>query len=107
MADRTNTQTLLTLHVSDELLGAVEQCRKGRPRSQWIRDAILEKLRREGIEIPDEAALPPDRSGKGGRSKKVAEMPAPGLKVAEDHGPPPESASLPRKQVKYPKKKGS
>lgn len=106
MPDRTNTQTLITLHVSDELLEAAEQCRRGRPRSQWIREAILEKLQREGIAVPEEAALPPDRSGKGGAKKKVVAMPPAQKKVAEDHGSPPESASLPRKKVKYPKKKG-
>jgi hypothetical protein len=36
-------------------------------RSQFIRDAIVEKLSRMGIEIPREFAVAPDRIGKGGR----------------------------------------
>lgn len=105
MSDRTNTQTLLTLHVSDELLDATEKCRRGLPRSQWIREAILEKLQREGIPIEPEAAMPPDRSGKGGRKVKGKAVTATQLEVAKEHSPPPPSAPLPRKKVKQPKKK--
>lgn len=36
-------------------------------RSQFIRDAIVEKLSRMGIEIPREISVAPDRIGKGGR----------------------------------------
>jgi hypothetical protein len=36
-------------------------------RSQFIRDAMVEKLSRMGIEIPRELSVPPDRIGKGGR----------------------------------------
>lgn len=32
-------------------------------RSQFIRDAILEKLQRMGIKVVDDLALPPDRAG--------------------------------------------
>lgn len=38
-------------------------------RSQFIRDAILEKLERMGINIPKSLALAPDRLGKGGRNR--------------------------------------
>ncbi|MEI8288793.1 MAG: ribbon-helix-helix domain-containing protein [Verrucomicrobiota bacterium] len=38
-------------------------------RSQFIRDAILEKLARLGIDVPEKLALAPDRLGKGGRPK--------------------------------------
>jgi hypothetical protein len=84
------------------LLNATEKCRGRVSRSQWLRDAILEKLKREGFEISEEAALAPDRSGKGGPRPKspVVEMPMPMAKVAED------GTSLPpgeRKSVKYPK----
>ena len=36
-------------------------------RSQFIRDAIVEKLGRMGIEVTPEFAVAPDRIGKGGR----------------------------------------
>ena len=41
-------------------------------RSQFIRDAIVEKLSRMGIEIPREFAVAPDRIGKGGRQSLPA-----------------------------------
>ena len=36
-------------------------------RSSFIRDAIVEKLQREGVEISYEISLAPSRAGKGGR----------------------------------------
>ena len=103
---RTNTQKLITLHVDAALFDATEKCRGRVSRSQWLRDAILEKLKREGLELPEEAAFAPDRSGKGGPKPKeepqVLQMPM--ARVAEDDGTPacPEG---PMKQVKYPKKR--
>ena len=41
-------------------------------RSQFIRDAIVEKLSRMGIEIPREFSVAPDRIGKGGRPGQSA-----------------------------------
>lgn len=73
-------------------------------RSQFIRTAVLEKLARAGVEVQPVQAAPPQRTGKGGRPKKVVEIPKKDLKVAEDEGPPPPEASAPRKAVKYPKK---
>ena len=40
-----------------------------RNRSQFIRDAIIEKLARAGISIPPELALPPRRHGKAQEAK--------------------------------------
>lgn len=73
-ADRTNTQTLITLHADGALAAAAESARKkaGKSRSQWIREAILEKAEREGIPLPPELARAPDRAGKGGRPKVPA-----------------------------------
>jgi len=62
---RTNTQKLLTLHVDAELYAAAEKARGRTNRSQWIRDAIAEKLAREKISVSPEAVLPPDRGRKG------------------------------------------
>lgn len=36
-----------------------------RNRSQFVRDAIVEKLTRAGVALPKELALPPHRIGKG------------------------------------------
>lgn len=42
-----------------------------RNRSQFIRDAIIEKLTRVGVSLPKELALPPHRIGKGGAPRKI------------------------------------
>jgi Arc/MetJ-type ribon-helix-helix transcriptional regulator len=39
-------------------------------RSSMIRDAIVEKLQKEGVEISVQLSLPPSRTGKGGRPPK-------------------------------------
>ena len=64
--NRNNTQKILTLHVDPVLFEATEQARGRVNRSQWIRDAIAEEGMREGIAVPEDAALPPDRARKGG-----------------------------------------
>lgn len=96
---RTNSQKLITLHVDAALFDAVEQCRGRVSRSQWLRDAILEKLKSQGIELPEEVALAPDRSGKGGPRPKPKVYQMPVAKVAEDEVPPQGE----REDVKYPK----
>ena len=45
-------------------------------RSQFIRDAIIEKLNRMGIETAPQLAAAPDRIGKGGRLSTPAPRPA-------------------------------
>ncbi len=100
MPDRTNTQKLLTLHVSETLFAAAERCRKGRPRSQWLREAIAEKLQREGIPVPDEAVLPPDRAGKGGPRPVEERLPA---AAEEPKGRESAAKKAAKKQVTYPK----
>jgi len=72
---RTNTQKLLTLHVDAELFDAAERCRGRASRSQWIRQAIAEKVVREGIKLSEDAVFAPDRSGKGGRPKNKSTKP--------------------------------
>jgi len=40
-------------------------------RSQFVRDAIVEKLKRAGVSIPKELAMPPNRLGKAGAPVKI------------------------------------
>ena len=40
-----------------------------RNRSQFVRDAIVEKLTRAGIAVPKELALPPHRIGKSAKAQ--------------------------------------
>lgn len=65
--NRTNTQKLVTLHVDDVLFNAAEKARGRVNRSQWIRDAIAEKCKREGIEVPEDAVYAPDRGRTSGQ----------------------------------------
>jgi len=62
-------QKLLPIAVDERFLRELDAglARAGyRNRSQFIRDAIIEKLMRVGIPLPKELALPPHRIGKGG-----------------------------------------
>ncbi|HEY8965626.1 MAG TPA: hypothetical protein VIM58_04230 [Candidatus Methylacidiphilales bacterium] len=49
-------------------------------RASLIRQAVIEKMAREGIVLPRELATAPDRSGKGGRPRKAS--PEPRLRTA-------------------------
>jgi hypothetical protein len=64
-------------------------------RSQFIRDAIVEKLSRMGIEIPREFAVAPDRIGKGGRQSVPAGKPA--AKKAAANGASAHAKAAPKK----------
>ena len=67
-------QKLLPIAVDENFLRELDAglARAGyRNRSQFIRDAIIEKLMRVGVHLPKELALPPHRIGKGGVSGKI------------------------------------
>jgi hypothetical protein len=68
-------------------------------RSQFIRDAIVEKLSRMGIEIPREFAVAPDRIGKGGRQSKPAGRPV-GRPASRKAGANGVSAKAPKKPAR-------
>jgi hypothetical protein len=57
-------------------------------RSQFIRDAIVEKLERLGLKIPRELAVAPQRLGKGGGKPASKAVAAPGraLRTASVRG---------------------
>jgi len=60
-------QKLLPIAVDEKFLRELDAglARAGyRNRSQFVRDAIVEKLTRAGIALPKELALPPQRIGK-------------------------------------------
>jgi hypothetical protein len=44
-----------TLALSPREFAAVEQARGEMPRSAWLRDAVMEKLAREGVKVADDA----------------------------------------------------
>jgi Arc/MetJ-type ribon-helix-helix transcriptional regulator len=69
---RAEGQKLLPIAVDEKFLRELDAglARAGyRNRSQFIRDAIVEKLTRAGIVVPRELALPPHRLGKGPEAK--------------------------------------
>jgi hypothetical protein len=94
---RTNTQKLLTLHVDAELYAAAEKARGRINRSQWIRDAIAEKLARENVAVSEDAVLPPDRGRKGGATWSPAT-----LRKQDSPSPKPQAPS-PKPQAPSPK----
>jgi hypothetical protein len=60
-------QKLLPIAVDEKFLRELDAGLPGagyQNRSQFIRDAIMEKLMRAGIALPKELALPPNRFGK-------------------------------------------
>ena len=69
---RASGQKLLPIAVDEKFLRELDAglTRAGyRNRSQFVRDAIIEKLTRAGIALPKELALPPHRIGKGAETK--------------------------------------
>lgn len=62
---RSADQIVLTFAVTKSLVGDIDTGRsrlRGMTRSQFVRDAIAEKLRGMGIAIPDAVVVPPDRT---------------------------------------------
>jgi hypothetical protein len=76
---RAKGQKLLPIAVDEKFIEELDAglARAGyRNRSQFIRDAIIEKLKRAGILMPKELALPPHRTGKGADVSPKVHYPA-------------------------------
>jgi hypothetical protein len=72
-------QKLLPIAVDEKFLRELDAGlgRAGyRNRSQFIRDAIVEKLLRANIALPPDLALPPQRMGKSRRTSAPSRYPA-------------------------------
>lgn len=72
-------QKLLPIAVDEQFLRELDAglTRAGyRNRSQFIRDAIIEKLKRAGVSLPPELALPPHRIRKAGKPPAAFRYPA-------------------------------
>jgi hypothetical protein len=62
---RSADQIVLTFAVTKSLAGEIDVGRsklRGMTRSQFVRDAIAEKLRSMGLVVPDDVVVPPDRT---------------------------------------------
>jgi Arc/MetJ-type ribon-helix-helix transcriptional regulator len=71
---RTSGQKLLPIPASQEFINALDGAIRQLgyvSRSQFIRDAVCEKLTSMGVPMDRELALAPSRIGKGGRPRKV------------------------------------
>lgn len=67
-------QKLMPIPVDEQFLKELDagMARAGyRNRSQFVRDAIIEKLKRAGISLPPELAMPPLRAGKNAPAKII------------------------------------
>ena len=53
------------------LVEKIDRARRSHTRSQFCREAIAEKLRSMGFEVPIEEASSPNRAGKGGPRRTV------------------------------------
>lgn len=56
------SQTLIAFPVEENLFAEVESARGRKSRSQWCREAVVEKLQRMGFDVPEDLMYPPDRS---------------------------------------------
>lgn len=65
-----------------DFLAEIEKARGKVGRSQFVRDALVEKLEKMGIKIPRELTVAPDRAGVGGPKKKKISS---GRKLAREH----------------------
>lgn len=53
-----------------DFVAEIDRVRGHVSRSQFVRDALAEKLAREGVAVPRIKTVAPDRQGKGGRPRK-------------------------------------
>lgn len=69
-------------------------------RSSFIRDAIIEKLKTNGIEISTALSLAPSRPGKGGRPPKLALPSRTERAIASSRSPKALTDNYPTKKAK-------
>lgn len=60
---RRKGQTFIGVQIDEMLLKDIDRARGHMGRSQFLREAIAEKLRSEGVRVPDKIIYPPDRAG--------------------------------------------
>lgn len=61
MNDEDKRTELATARLSPREAAAMHQARGEMPKAAWLREAVLEKLAREGAEVADEARRPAPR----------------------------------------------
>jgi hypothetical protein len=72
---RSEGQTMIGCWCDEALVDKIDRARRSRTRSQFCREAIAEKLRTLGFEVPEAETASPDRRGKGGPKRAVYAIP--------------------------------
>jgi len=101
---RGKNQTLITCPMDSDLLREID-CARGRiSRSQFVREALADKLRGLGLTVREDIVFPPDRvsvrakvSGKGNSLKQVFKSASPVLASAKPYPKPKRGKKKPEK----------
>lgn len=67
---RASGQSLIGCHVDAQFLAEIDAARGGKSRSDFLREALYDYLKKLGYDLPPAWKYAPDRTGKGGRPKK-------------------------------------
>ena len=89
---RRDGQTAVSVSLSSALLSAMDDYRGERSRSEFVREALKDKLLAEGEPVEDLRIASPDRVGIGGRPPLV-------VRSAPKETPPSKPADLPPLRV--------
>jgi hypothetical protein len=69
---RASGQTLIGCHLDADFVAAIDKARQGKSRSQFLREVLFWYVTKEcRINLPAHLMHAPDRTGKGGRPKKL------------------------------------
>ena len=74
---RSKGQTLIGCWCDKDFVKEIDAARCHMTRSQFARDALLEKLASLGIHVTPDKAAAPDRAGKGGPRRSTIKYPPP------------------------------
>jgi hypothetical protein len=72
----------------EALVEKIDRARRSRTRSQFCREAIAEKLRTMGVDVPEHEAGSPDRAGKGGPKRITYAIPRHKVELNETRSTP-------------------
>jgi hypothetical protein len=75
----------------------IDRARRALTRSQFCRDAIAEKLRSMGVDVPDREVAHPDRAGKGGPKQTRYHIPRSKIALNETSPSPAKAAKKKKK----------
>lgn len=80
---RGNGQSFVGFWADEKFCEKLDEARGRRARSQFLRDALAEYLRRRGFKVEEGELLAPDRMGKGGPKIVYAPRPDEGVVLNE------------------------